>query len=47
LCGLNEALVVKKISEIFTGKYKKGRIPHLMDGKASKRIVNAVKTRLL
>lgn len=47
LCGLNEALVVKKISEIFTGKYKKGRIPRLMDGKASKRIVNAVKARLL
>lgn len=47
LCGLNEALVIKKISEIFTGKYKKGKIPRLMDGKASKRIVNAVKARLL
>ena len=47
LCGLNEALVIKKISEIFTGKYKKGKIPRLMDGKASKRIVSAVKTRLL
>ncbi len=47
LCGLNEALVIKKISEIFKGKYKKGKIPRLMDGKASKRIVNAVKARLL
>ncbi len=47
LCGLNEVLVVKKTAEIFTGKYKKGRIPRLMDGKASKRIVNAIKARLL
>ncbi|NOS83555.1 MAG: UDP-N-acetylglucosamine 2-epimerase (non-hydrolyzing), partial [Ignavibacteria bacterium] len=47
LCGVNEGLVFKKIGEIFTGKYKKGKIPRLMDGKASKRIVNAIKTRLL
>ncbi len=46
LCGLNEKLVVKKIRDIFEGKYKKGRIPRLMDGKAAKRIVKAIKTRL-
>lgn len=47
LCGLNEFLVVRKTAEIFAGKYKNGRIPRLMDGKASKRIVNAIKARLL
>jgi len=46
LCGLNEKLVVKKTAEIFTGKYKKGKIPRLMDGKAGQRIVKAIKTRL-
>lgn len=46
LCGLNGAMVVKKINEIYTGKYKKGRIPRLMDGKAAKRIVKAIKSRL-
>ncbi len=46
LCGLNESLVIRKIAEIFKGKYKKGKIPRLMDGKASKRIVKALKTRL-
>ena len=39
LCGLNEIMIVKKVKEIFTGKYKKGRVPKHMDGKASKRIV--------
>lgn len=42
LCGLNEAKVTEKVKEIFTGKYKKGRVPKLMDGKASKRIVKAI-----
>lgn len=46
LCGLNEKLVVKKTGEIFSGTYKKGKIPGLMDGKASKRIVKAIKSRL-
>ena len=46
LCGLNENLVVKKTVEIFTGKYKKGKVPRLMDGKAAQRIVKAIKTRL-
>ncbi len=46
LCGLNETLVIRKTGEIFKGKYKKGKIPGLMDGKASKRIVNVIKSRL-
>jgi UDP-N-acetylglucosamine 2-epimerase (non-hydrolysing) len=46
LCGLNEPLVLKKISEIFTGKYKKGKIPRQMDGKASLRIVKAIRSYL-
>lgn len=44
LCGLNKSLITAKAYEIVTGKYKKGRIPKLMDGKASRRIVNAVKS---
>ncbi|HEY3250480.1 MAG TPA: UDP-N-acetylglucosamine 2-epimerase (non-hydrolyzing) [Ignavibacteria bacterium] len=40
LCGLNEKLIIRKVKEIFSGSYKKGRIPKLMDGKAAKRIVN-------
>lgn len=44
LCGLNKSLINAKANEIFTGRYKKGRIPKLMDGKASRRIVNAVKS---
>ncbi|MFI5212183.1 MAG: non-hydrolyzing UDP-N-acetylglucosamine 2-epimerase [Ignavibacteria bacterium] len=46
LCRLNEGLILRKIREIFEGKYKKGIIPRLMDGKASKRIVNILKSRL-
>ncbi|MEO8512235.1 MAG: UDP-N-acetylglucosamine 2-epimerase (non-hydrolyzing) [Ignavibacteria bacterium] len=46
LCGLDEKLVIKKTREIFTGKYKAGKIPGLMDGKASKRIVKVIKSRL-
>jgi len=46
LCGLNENLIIKKTAEIYSGKYKKGKIPRLMDGKAAQRIVKAIKTRL-
>ena len=42
LCGLNEKLVVSKIRDIFKGTYKKGKIPKLMDGKASSRIVSVI-----
>ena len=46
LCGLNEKLIAAKVMEIYSGKYKKGRIPALMDGKASKRIVQIIKSSL-
>lgn len=39
LCRLNSSFVLNKVKEIYTGKYKKGKIPVLMDGKAAKRIV--------
>ena len=46
LCGLDEKLILHKIKEIFEGKYKKGKIPKLMDGKAAGRIVNIVKSNI-
>lgn len=46
LCRLNEKLVIAKLTEIFEGKYKKGKIPRLMDGKASERIVNIIKSSI-
>lgn len=39
LCSLNEKLILQNVSAIFEGSYKKGKIPGLMDGKASSRIV--------
>jgi UDP-N-acetylglucosamine 2-epimerase (non-hydrolysing) len=38
LCGLDEKLILRKVKEIISGKYKTFKIPKLMDGKASKRI---------
>ena len=38
LCGLDEKLILKKVKEIISGKYKSFKIPKLMDGKAAKRI---------
>lgn len=46
LCSLNEKLILSKVNEIFSGKYKKGKIPRLMDGKASQRIVQIIKKSL-
>lgn len=46
LCRLDEDLIIKKIREIFSGSYKKGRVPKLMDGKAASRIVNIIKSSL-
>jgi UDP-N-acetylglucosamine 2-epimerase (non-hydrolysing) len=46
LCGLDEKLILSRISAIFKGKYKKGKIPRMMDGKASKRIVNIIKNNI-
>jgi UDP-N-acetylglucosamine 2-epimerase (non-hydrolysing) len=47
LCGLDEKLILLKIKEIFTGGYKRGKVPDLMDGKASERIVNIVKSNII
>jgi UDP-N-acetylglucosamine 2-epimerase (non-hydrolysing) len=47
LCNLDEKLILQKIREIFEGTYKKGKTPRLMDGKASKRIVNTLKSNIL
>lgn len=46
LCGLNEGLILRKVKEIFENKYKSGKIPPLMDGKASKRIVKILRAVL-
>lgn len=46
--GSNELLdfepkaILSKIDDILSGKYKKGNIPHLWDGKATERIVEAL-----
>jgi len=42
LCSLDEKLILRKTRAILDGKYKKGKIPRLMDGKASKRIVKVL-----
>lgn len=42
LCGLDEKLVMRKVKEVYEGKYKKGRIPRLMDGKTSGRIAKII-----
>ncbi len=47
LCRLDEKLIQMKIKEIFEGKYKKSKVPHLMDGKASQRIVSIVKSNII
>jgi UDP-N-acetylglucosamine 2-epimerase (non-hydrolysing) len=46
LCSLKQKLILEKVGEIFRGKYKKGRIPKLMDGKASSRIVKILMKNL-
>lgn len=42
ICGLNQTLIMKKIREIESGKFKKGKIPKLWDGKAAERIVKVI-----
>jgi hypothetical protein len=38
---------MKKTEEIYNGKYKKGKIPRLMDGKTSERIVKILFSKAL
>jgi UDP-N-acetylglucosamine 2-epimerase (non-hydrolysing) len=42
LCGMNEKLIYECVDKIFKGRYKKGKIPPLMDGKAANRIVKVI-----
>jgi UDP-N-acetylglucosamine 2-epimerase (non-hydrolysing) len=42
LLELNEAHIERYVKDILTGKYKKGAIPELWDGKSSERIVDAI-----
>lgn len=42
ICGLNEKLIISKIKEIESGKFKKGKIPKLWDGNAAERIVKVI-----
>ncbi len=46
ICGLNEKLIIKKIKEIESGRFKKGKIPKLWDGNAAERIVKILLTKL-
>jgi UDP-N-acetylglucosamine 2-epimerase (non-hydrolysing) len=46
LCSLNINFIMRKIREILNGKYKKGKIPKLMDGKASERIARILYTKI-
>jgi UDP-N-acetylglucosamine 2-epimerase (non-hydrolysing) len=45
LCGLDRELILGKIDEIMTGKYKKFRIHPLMDGNSTGRIVKIIKEK--
>ncbi len=47
LCELNIDKVMSNVKNIFEGKYKKFRVPALMDGKAAKRIVDVIKEKIL
>ncbi|HQY19538.1 MAG TPA: UDP-N-acetylglucosamine 2-epimerase (non-hydrolyzing) [Ignavibacteria bacterium] len=42
ICGLDEKKIIKHIKEIESGKFKKGKIPKLWDGKAAERIVKVL-----
>jgi UDP-N-acetylglucosamine 2-epimerase (non-hydrolysing) len=44
LCSLDEKLILRNVKDVFKGKYKTGKIPPLMDGKASVRIVKILRT---
>lgn len=46
ICGLKEKLIIKKIMEIESGKFRKGKIPKLWDGNAAERVVKILLTKL-
>ena len=45
LVGDNTLMIFREADKIIGGRYKKGSIPQLWDGKASQRIVKILKTR--
>lgn len=47
LCSLDKDKVMRLIRQVFEGKYKKGNVPKLMDGKASKRITKILVDSIL
>lgn len=47
ICGLNEKLIIKKIKEIESGKFKKGKIPKHWDGNAAERVVKILLKKLV
>ena len=42
ICGLDEKFIIKKIKEIESGKFKKGKIPKHWDGNAAERVVKVL-----
>lgn len=42
LCGLKEKLILRKVKDILSAKYKTCKIPKLMDGKAAGRILKII-----
>jgi UDP-N-acetylglucosamine 2-epimerase (non-hydrolysing) len=46
LTGLVKENILEEISDILSGKIKKGKLPKLWDGKTSKRIVNTLVMKL-
>lgn len=46
ICGLDEKFIIRKIKEIEAGKFKKGKVPKLWDGKAAERIVKILLDKL-
>ena len=46
LVGNNSGKIVRAVNQILTGKYKKGKIPELWDGKSARRIVKIIESKL-
>jgi UDP-N-acetylglucosamine 2-epimerase (non-hydrolysing) len=43
LCGISGKKIMKEVNVILAGRYKKGRMPELWDGKAAERIIGVLK----
>jgi len=42
LLPMDKQQIINKVEEVLEGKYKRGEVPHLWDGKAANRIVNVL-----